>query len=109
MGQIFTTWYMFIYLLIIIGVFESIFALVLEQYKFTLAGKALIGLTFFSLVVLFVYELNYFYMVDEIGLISQGIGAFEVLLLTHPYIFLILAILLGGEKRPVRKSKKFNS
>ncbi|HFK6936549.1 TPA: hypothetical protein ACGY2Z_002932 [Listeria monocytogenes] len=103
---IFDPWYMLIYLFIIIGVFGSIFALVLEKYKFTLAGKALLGLTFFSLAVLFVYVLHMAFMSDELNLLFYQIGVFEVLLFTHPYIFLILAILLGGEKKPKQKIKK---
>lgn len=47
--------FMTIYLLVIIGIFSTTLALSLEKYKFTIAGKALIGMCFISLFVLFVY------------------------------------------------------
>ncbi|ENZ1635743.1 hypothetical protein ACFZNH_000128 [Listeria monocytogenes] len=100
--------YMTIYLLVIIGVFSTTLALSLEKYKFTLAGKALIGMCFISLAVLFIYVLELAYLSDTADLLFHKIGVWEVVLFTHPYIFLILAILLGGEKKPphVPKLKK---
>lgn len=47
--------FMTIYLLVIISIFSTTLALSLEKYKFTIAGKALIGMCFISLFVLFVY------------------------------------------------------
>lgn len=47
--------FMTIYLLVIIGIFSTTLALSLEKYKFSLAGKALIGMCIISLFVLFVY------------------------------------------------------
>ncbi|MDG0896158.1 hypothetical protein [Listeria innocua] len=100
--------YMTIYLLVIIGVFSTTLALSLEKYKFTIAGKALIGMCFISLAVLFIYVLELAYLSDTADLLFHTIGVWEVVLFTHPYIFLILAILLGGEKKPphVPKLKK---
>ncbi|WP_343363320.1 hypothetical protein [Listeria seeligeri] len=102
---VFDTWFMFIYLLIIIGAFFVTLVLAFEKYKFSLAGKALLGLCFLSLGVLIVYVILSGYASDVSDLIFNNIGILEVLLFTHPYIFLILAILLGGEKKPKWKSK----
>ncbi|HEM2399753.1 TPA: hypothetical protein U0356_003006, partial [Listeria monocytogenes] len=38
--------FMTIYLLVIISIFSTTLALSLEKYKFTIAGKALIGMCF---------------------------------------------------------------
>ncbi|AFH79689.1 hypothetical protein [Listeria monocytogenes] len=99
--------YMTIYLLVIIGVFSTTLALSLEKYKFTLAGKALIGMCFISLIVLFLYIWVGGISSETNELIMSPIG-FCSAFTTHPYIFLILAILLGGEKKPphVPKLKK---
>lgn len=101
--------FMTIYLLVIISIFSTTLALSLEKYKFTIAGKALIGMCFISLFVLFVYIWvgGDFFRNKRIN--HEPIGILSVLLFTtHPYIFLILAILLGGEKKPphVPKPKK---
>ncbi|EIZ2538720.1 hypothetical protein MOZ20_002999 [Listeria monocytogenes] len=101
--------FMTIYLLVIIGIFSTTLALSLEKYKFTIAGKALIGMRFISLFVLFVYIWVGGISSETNELIMSPIGILSVLLFTtHPYIFLILAILLGGEKKPphVPKPKK---
>ncbi|MBC2008860.1 hypothetical protein HCA54_02440 [Listeria welshimeri] len=96
---IYDPWYMTIYLLVIIGVFATTLVLSLEKYKFSMAGKALIGMCFISLGVLLIYVLMTAFLSDTEDLIFFKIGLLEVLLFTHPYIFLILAILLGGEKK----------
>ncbi|MBC1546068.1 hypothetical protein HCJ27_03015 [Listeria sp. FSL L7-1435] len=102
--------YMVLYLLVIIGVFSATLVLSLEKYKFSIAGKALLGMCFISLGVLFIYVLRSSFLSDTTGFIFNVIGVFGVLLFTHPYIFLILAILLGAEKKPphVSKLKKIN-
>ncbi|EKG2417022.1 hypothetical protein O2U52_000600 [Listeria monocytogenes] len=97
--------FMTIYLLVIIGIFSTTLALSLEKYKFSLAGKALIGMCIISLFVLFVYVWGGISS-ETNELIFSPIGILSVLLFTtHPYIFLILAILLGGEKKPPHVSK----
>ncbi|PDM00994.1 hypothetical protein AFZ60_02195 [Listeria monocytogenes] len=101
--------FMTIYLLVIISIFSTTLALSLEKYKFTIAGKALIGMCFISLFVLFVYIWVGGISSETNELIMSPIGILSVLLFTtHPYIFLILAILLGGKKKPphVPKPKK---
>ncbi|EPS4401469.1 hypothetical protein ACVET5_002869 [Listeria monocytogenes] len=102
---VYDPWYMTIYLLVIIGVFSTTLVLSLEKYKFSIAGKALIGMCFISLGVLFMYVLMTGFLSDTEDLLFYKIGLLEVLLFTHPYIFLILAILLGGEKKPQHVSK----
>ncbi|EAD2655812.1 hypothetical protein LMQ74_000011 [Listeria monocytogenes] len=102
---VYEPWYMVIYLLVIIGIFSAALVLSLEKYKFSIVGKALIGMCFVSLGVLFIYVLMTGYVSDIKGLIFDTIGVLDVLLFTHPYLFLILAILLGGEKRPPHVSK----
>ncbi|EAG1546426.1 hypothetical protein CW829_00575 [Listeria monocytogenes] len=98
--------FMTIYLLVIICIFSTTLALSLEKYKFTIAGKALIGMCFISLFVLFVYIWVGGISSETNELILSPIGILSVLLFTtHPYIFLILAILLGGEKKPPHVSK----
>ncbi|EAC5222896.1 hypothetical protein JR617_001354 [Listeria monocytogenes] len=98
--------FMTIYLLVIIGIFSTTLALSLEKYKFTIAGKALIGMCFISLFILFVYIWVGGISSETNELIMSPIGILSVLLFTtHPYIFLILAILLGGEKKPPHVSK----
>lgn len=96
---------MTIYLLVIIGVFSTTLVLSLEKYRFSIAGKALIGMCFVSLVVLFMYVLMTGYVSDVNDLIFDSIGVLDVLLFTHLYIYLILAILLGREKNPPHVSK----
>lgn len=100
--------FMTIYLLVIISIFSTTLALSLEKYKFTIAGKALIGMCFISLFVLFVY-IWVGGISSETNELIMSYWILSVLLFTtHPYIFLILAILLGGEKKPphVPKPKK---
>ncbi|EMG28972.1 hypothetical protein X560_0457 [Listeria fleischmannii 1991] len=91
--------YMTLYVLIIIAVFFVALFQVLSRYTFNYMGKIFIGLTFLSLLFLFIYELETAFLSDTTTLVFGAISIKEVFLFTHPYIFLILAVLLGGKKR----------
>ncbi len=89
------------YLSMILGLmYILVLVFVLSKLKFEKVGYAFIGIS----VALYLY-LAYFttasaYFLDEKGsvLIGQGIGYFELIILSYPYIFLLLACKFSSKR-----------
>lgn len=94
--MILDTDYTFIYLIVIINVYFLSFARVIQIYKLDNIGKVFIVLSILSCMLLFIYRLHEAFLSDTEDLVFGTIGIFDALLFTHPYIFLILAVLIGS-------------
>lgn len=89
------------YLTMILGLmYIVVLAIVLTKLKFEKVGYVFVGIS----VALYLY-LGYFttasaYFLDEKGtvLIGQGIGYFELIILSYPYIFLSLACKFSSKR-----------
>lgn len=100
--DVFEPLYIFYFLLLLGLIYIPTVLYALLKFKFTIIGLLFIVLSVGSYLLIGKYMVDSGYYADEQSSILFGIGFLELTLLSYPYIFIGLAVLLG------KKANVFN-
>lgn len=88
--------YIFFFFILVGLIFIPVFFYVIYSYKFNSIGLLLVLLSTVSYLFIGKYMMDAGSFADE-HLSTLGIGFFELTLLSYPYIFIGLSVLLGSK------------
>lgn len=97
--EVFEPLYIFFYLLLVGFIYVPILLYTIFKFKFNLIGWLFIALSAGSYLLLGKYMVDSGYYSDEEPTeLLFGLGFLELTLLAYPYIFMVLAVLLGKKE-----------
>lgn len=103
--EIYEPLYIFIFLISLGLIYLILFFYVIYKFKFNSIGLILIFLSISSYVLIGKYMIDYGNFADERASTLFGIGFLELIILSYPYNFLVLSLLLGkkGKHMPQKR------